>query len=125
MKVYEKPIFFENNRVYRVYTGGNLLGKYFGMEETDGFYPEEWIASAVSAIPADGQPVNAGISKIEGTNIGLDELLEKYPSEILGTKKELGILVKFLDSAIRLPVQAHPDKTFSMKYFSIIFNKLF
>ena len=35
----------------------------------------------------------------------------------LGDKKEIGILVKYLDSAIRLPVQAHPDKAFSRKYF--------
>jgi len=37
--------------------------------------------------------------------------LKKYPEEILGDK-EYRILVKLLDSAVRLPAQAHPDKPF-------------
>ncbi|MBQ4145536.1 MAG: mannose-6-phosphate isomerase, partial [Clostridia bacterium] len=60
----------------------------------------------------------AGVSKIEGTDVYLDQLIKEHKSEILGSKNELGVLVKFLDSAIRLPIQAHPDKAFSRKYFS-------
>lgn len=51
------------------------------------------------------------------------ELMEKYPREMLGERSELGVLVKFLDSAIRLPVQVHPDKEFSLKYFNSKFGK--
>ena len=39
---YEKPIFFESNRVFRVYTGGKLIGQFTGVASEDGFYPEEW-----------------------------------------------------------------------------------
>ena len=45
-----EPVFFERNRVGRVYTGGKLFGGFFGDEPVDGFMPEEWIASAVQAI---------------------------------------------------------------------------
>ena len=37
-----KPIFFEKNRVGRVYTGGALFADFFGDDSTDGFEPEEW-----------------------------------------------------------------------------------
>lgn len=42
---------------------------------------------------------------------------------MLGNRESLGILVKILDSAIRLPVQAHPDKAFSRTYFHSEFGK--
>ena len=118
MKIYEKPLFFEKNRVYRVYTGGKLLGSFVNDGSADGFYPEEWIASSVQALPVAGEPEKAGVSIIEGTDKFLDDLIKEFPKEILGDKKKMGILVKYLDSAIRLPVQAHPDKAFSRKYFN-------
>ena len=45
-----RPIFFERNRVGRVYTGGKLFNGFFGDEPIDGFLPEEWVASAVTAL---------------------------------------------------------------------------
>lgn len=47
---YDKPIFFEKNRVFRVYTGGKLFADFFGDDSTDGNYPEEWVASSVHAL---------------------------------------------------------------------------
>ena len=116
--IYDMPIFFEKNRVFRVYQGGLLLGKYVGDGSLDSNYPEEWIASCVKAQNRQGGPEKEGVSKIEGEDIYLDELLQKYPREILGEKEEIGVLVKFIDSAIRLPVQVHPDKRFARKYFN-------
>ena len=49
----EKPVFFERNRVSRVYTGGKLFHGFFGDAEEDGFRPEEWIASSVRALNRD------------------------------------------------------------------------
>ena len=43
--------------------------------------------------------------------------------ELLGDREDIGILTKILDSAIRLPVQAHPDKAFSEKYFNSKYGK--
>ena len=32
----QSPIFFEKNRVWRVYTGGVLFAEFFGEDSTDG-----------------------------------------------------------------------------------------
>ena len=47
---YNEPIFFEKNRVYRVYTGGKLFSTFFGDDSEDCNYPEEWVASSVKAL---------------------------------------------------------------------------
>ena len=121
-KICSAPLFFERNRVARVYTGGLLFHDFFGDPAEDGHKPEEWIASSVQALNKDGQE-DDGYSFIEGTDIRLDRLIETCPKEILGDRKELGVLVKILDSAVRLPIQAHPDKAFSRKYFSSDYGK--
>ena len=81
MKIYEKPLFFEKNRVYRVYTGGKLLGSFVNDGSADSFYPEEWIASSVQALPVAGEPEKAGVSVIEGTDKFLDDLIKEFPKE--------------------------------------------
>ena len=118
-----KPIFFERNRVGRVYTGGKLFGDFFGDEPIDGFEPEEWIASAVKAANKISKGEKEGISKIENSDLYFDALLKDYPTELLGEGNKYRILVKGLDSAIRLPAQAHPDKAFSKKYFNSAYGK--
>lgn len=120
---FEKPIFFEKNRVFRVYTGGKLFSDFFGDDSEDGFYPEEWVVSTVHALNEGSTDEHEGISKIEGTDIYLNDAIEQYKEEMLGSRQDIGILTKILDSAIRLPVQAHPDKAFSAKYFNSKYGK--
>lgn len=120
---YDEPIFFERNRVFRVYTGGALFADFFGDEAEDGFYPEEWVASSVRAINEGHTDEYEGISKICGSDLYLSDALKAYKKEILGDKENLGALTKILDSAIRLPVQAHPDKAFALKNFSSVYGK--
>jgi len=118
-----KPIFFEKNRVRRVYTGGKLFADFLKDGSDDGFYPEEWIASAVRAINKDSENSKEGISKPIDSELYFDELIEKHKRAMLGSKEKLRILVKFLDSAIRLPAQAHPDRDFSRKHFNSEYGK--
>ena len=118
-----EPLFFERNRVGRVYTGGKLFSGLFGDDAVDGYLPEEWIASAVKALNKDSLSEKEGVSKIKDSDIYFDELLEKYGDELLGRGNKLRILVKALDSAIRLPAQVHPDKAFSQKYFNSSYGK--
>lgn len=118
-----EPIFFERNRVRRIYTGGKLFGDFFGDEPTDGYFPEEWIASQVKAMNKVKADKHEGVSKIKNSDMYFDELLEKHPEEMLGKSGKMRILVKALDSAIRLPAQAHPDKAFSKKYFNSEYGK--
>ena len=117
------PIFFEKNRVARVYTGGKLMGDFLGDGSQDGFYPEEWIASAVKALNQDSKDPKEGISKPIDSQLYFDELLKQNPYEMLGREGKMRILVKFLDSAIRLPAQAHPDREFSRTYFHSEYGK--
>jgi len=122
-RLINKPIFFERNRVKRVYKGGRLFGDFFGDEPIDGNKPEEWVASTVRALNKDSTDPLEGLSIVEGTNITFKSLLELYPKYLLGELQGFDVLVKVLDSAVRLPLQAHPDKDYSRKYFNSNFGK--
>lgn len=118
-----EPLFFERNRVGRVYSGGKLFHGFFGDEPVDGFLPEEWISSSVKALNKEMASEKEGVSKVKNSEIYFDELLRKYPLEMLGSLQKMRILVKILDSAVRLPAQAHPDKEFSRKHFNSEYGK--
>lgn len=120
---YNYPIFFERNRVFRVYKGGKLFADFFSDDSEDGNYPEEWVVSSVHALNEGSTDKYEGISKIKGEDLYLNDALDKYKKEIIGERDDLGVLTKILDSAIRLPVQAHPDKPFSRKYFNSSYGK--
>ena len=94
-----------------------------GDGSSDGFYPEEWIASAVRAINKGSDDPKEGVSKPIGSDLYFDELLMHNKYEMLGPQGKLRILVKYLDSAIRLPAQAHPDKEFSRAHFHSEYGK--
>lgn len=122
-EITEAPIFFERNRVFRVYKGGKLFHDFFGDEAEDSNYPEEWIASMVEAKNKISRAEREGVSRIEGTDIFFDDVARKYPQRLFGPDGRFDVLVKILDSAVRLPVQAHPDREFSSKYFNSSFGK--
>ena len=119
--MFHEPIFFERNRVFRIYLGGKGYHKFLGDENKDSFFPEEWICSKVKAINPKYFGERDGVSVVKGTNIFLDDLL-KEDKRIEGNKK-YDCLVKYLDSAIRLPMQVHPTKEFSKKYFNSKYGK--
>ena len=118
-----RPVFFERNRVFRVYRGGKLFHDFFGDDAKDGNYPEEWVASQIRALNRVQAAPTEGLSFIEGTEITFSALLEKYKAELLGDTPKFDVLVKLLDSAIRLPIQAHPDKAYSKKYLHSEYGK--
>ncbi len=118
-----QPIFFKQNRVYRVYLGGEGIDKFCGEDvHPDGFFPEEWIASKVKAINPKYFGERDGVSVIENSDIFFDDLIEEYKNDLLGDRK-YDCLVKYLDSAIRLPVQVHPTKAFAKKHFHSDYGK--
>ena len=123
-KIINNPVFFERNRVYRVYRGGSLFNSFFGDKKENSFYPEEWIASTVHALgtPHDDVP-GYGLSRIKDTDLFFPEILEKYPQEMLGPSGKFNIFAKILHSAVRLPVQVHPDRTFAEKYLNSTVGK--
>jgi len=120
-----------STRVFRIYRGGYLLEKFRSKKNTqDSDYPEDWILSTVKAIQPYGIS-NESISKIKSIKDidNLEVLIKHFPEDILGedyVKKfgnSLNLLVKLLDSSIRLPLQTHPSKIFSRKYLNSDFGK--
>lgn len=126
-KVLSQPIFFNRNRVFRVYTGGMPYQEFFndknGYDDgKDGYFPEEWVASNVKAINEKSFGERDGVSVVKNTELFFDDLLQTYPQKLLGNRK-FDCLVKILDSAIRLPFQVHPTKAYSRKYFQSDYGK--
>ena len=100
------------NRVSRTYGGGRNIDSFTGeIFKGEGFYPEDWTASTVSAISQDG--------KIEGygmTDCG------KSVRDTVG-EDGLPILVKLLDAGERLAVQVHPTAEFATENLGSRFGK--
>jgi mannose-6-phosphate isomerase len=116
-----QPIFFEPNRVWRCYTGGLLLDRFVGnMAPTDSHFPEDWLGSTVQAVNGDRSTgPYEGLSRVKGADILFEDLLKADPLGYLGSNQasELDILCKYLDSAVRLPIQCHPDVAFSKEFY--------
>lgn len=89
---------------------------------TDNMFPEEWVASKVRAINPKYFGARDGVSKVKGTGVFFDDLLKEHSAELLGLRK-YDCLVKFLDSATRLPFQVHPTKEFSKEHFNSEYGK--
>jgi len=108
----------KENRVWRLYRGGKLLGALHGREEEDGCFPEDWLASVVEAInpPREGAPAHEGLSEVELPGGGTAFLRDVIPDKF-------SVLTKFLDSAERLPIQAHPDKEAARRLFQSEYGK--
>ena len=120
---WRKPVFFRRNRVFRVYLGGKLFHDFLGDPAEDGNLPEEWVCSAVRALNSGHTDPLEGISLREEDGMPFHTLLASDPEHYLGERKELGVLVKYLDSAIRLPMQVHPTRAFSREYFGSPYGK--
>ena len=125
------PLKMQPNRVWRIYLGGKLLDEFCGAEQgKDSYYPEDWLASLVQAnnLPREGKPEKEGLSRTEDGDY-LCDVLAKDPEGYFGARhleslgQNLGILVKFLDSAERLPIQVHPDKQKAREFFCSDFGK--
>ena len=122
---------FKYNRVRRSYTGGAGIDHIRrDVKPHDGEYPEEWIASTVTAIGRPGEVEDAGLSVVDnGSELKFSALLESHAMELLGSDHveafghATGFLMKLLDSAIRLPVQAHPDNDMAIRLFNSPYGK--
>lgn len=103
----------KENRVSRTYRGGANIDRFFGKENPENtFYPEDWTASATSAY-------NSTDNKVEGIGITCDG--EPIPQLIGGNRFPL--LVKLLDSAERLVIQAHPTVPFAKAFLNSEYGK--
>lgn len=115
------------NRVWRTYTGGKILDQIEGRTApTDGPFPEDWIGSTVRAVNPDRGQITEGLARVRYSNgeAILADLIAGDPEYFLGSAHiaRFGanpmVLVKYLDSAVRLPFQVHPTADFSRQHLS-------
>jgi mannose-6-phosphate isomerase len=115
-------------RVFRFYRGGALLGRFRGEAEEDGAFPEDWIASVTEAANPGRDDPEEGLSRLADGRL-LRDAIEEDPHGWLGDQHverfgiTTGLLVKLLDAAERLPVHAHPDRTFARARLGSQFGK--
>jgi hypothetical protein len=81
-----QPVFFERNRVSRVYRGGLLFHDFFGDPAEDGSSPEEWVASTVRAFSKEPKSELEGISIVKGTGTPFSALMEKHREALVGER---------------------------------------
>ncbi len=127
---WERPFFLPPNRVRRSYQGGYLLEKFRGYPQPgDGWFPEDWIASVTASRtgtePDEGlSPVRFGMEEIR-----LRDLILRNPRAMLGADHNASfgpdpyLLVKLLDSRIRLRLQVHPGRQAAQKLFRAAHGK--
>ncbi len=115
-----EPLALSPNRLTRFYRGGRLLDAFRGVPDAaDDDRPEDWVGSATRAWTAAGRPPSPlGPSRVEvnGWRTTLEELVQLEPDALAGRElteragPTLGVLVKLLDAAERLPVHCHPSR---------------
>lgn len=127
MNYKNKLVRFPPNRVWRTYTGGKILDQ---MEQKDvpedTHFPEDWIGSTTQAINPDREHIFEGVSHaiVGDETIRFDELIASDPSYFLGEQHTKSfdlnpmLLVKFLDSSVRLHFQAHPTAEFAKEHLN-------
>lgn len=129
----QRPLRVNGSRVWRTYSGGKLLETWHDdSRPSDGFFPEEWVASIVQARNAGREAIVEGLSTLadaHGNAVDLKTVIESDPARFLGRShvQKYGaspaVLVKLIDSVERLSIQVHPDRTFAKKIFQSDFGK--
>ena len=120
------------NRVWRTYSGGLMLDRMEGhASPADSPFPEDWIGSTVRAVNPDRNVKDEGLARavFSGGEAVLADLVTADPEYFLGAThvRRFGVnpmvLVKYLDSAVRLPFQVHPTVDFSRRHFNVASGK--
>ncbi|MEL0628819.1 class I mannose-6-phosphate isomerase [Psychromonas aquatilis] len=127
MDYQQQLVIFKQNRVWRTYTGGKVLDEMNGeAQPKDSHFPEDWIGSTTQAKNIGREEVCEGLSDafINGKKTKFDQLIKQDPEYFLGKKHVAAfdnnpmLLVKYLDSSVRLHFQAHPTAEFAQKHLN-------
>jgi len=124
---YRQPFELLPNRVWRTYSGGMLLDRIEGTAQpADGHFPEDWVGSATRAVnPRRETLVDEGVGSartVDGRVRSMERIFGADPVAAMGATHveafgpQPQLLVKLLDSAMRLHVQAHPSVTWAMQH---------
>ncbi len=124
---YQQPFILLPNRVWRTYQGGAVLDGWSGSTHpTDSHFPEDWVGSATRAVnPGREALPDEGIGQaqtVDGEVYSMAALYTTDPAQALGTTHVAAygaqpyLLVKLLDSAMRLHIQAHPSVAWARQH---------
>lgn len=111
----------------RFYRGGERIAQFRGMPTApagDLRVPEDWVASATALFGEH----ELGLTRLP-TGVVLRDAIAADPEAWLGVGhvarygSEAAVLVKLLDAGERLPVHAHPDRTFAGEHLGLAFGK--
>jgi mannose-6-phosphate isomerase len=113
------------NRVWRSYPGGRTLDWLAGEDDPgDSHFPEDWLASVTPACNPLSESDQEGLStvQIDGEELLFPDLIARDPAYFLGSDhvarfgEQPMVLVKLLDSAVRLHFQVHPTAEFAQAH---------
>ena len=132
-KLKGKILPLSTTRVWRTYLGGKEIEKWEGIENaSDSPFPEEWIASTVTATNSGREHIIEGLSKLkipDFEDVTLKDVIDSNPKYFLGENhfnkfgNNTGVLVKIIDSLSRLSIQVHPDKEFAKNILNSDYGK--
>ncbi len=115
-----------SNRVWRTYRGGAVLNRIEGLGGGDDHFPEDWVGSTTRAANAGREAMrDEGVGKArtpDGRVISMEEVYGRDPERALGREhvRAYGthpqLLVKLLDAAMRLHIQAHPSVAWARQH---------
>lgn len=123
-----EPVKLPPTYAWRSYLGGAELRAFRNETGTaDDHFPEDWLASTVRARNGENQQSpDEGLSKliVDGAEKTLTDLIAMNPQWFWGNQEppvdelgQTGVLIKLLDSSVRLHLQAHPDGKFVAEHF--------
>jgi len=120
-----KPVVLAPNLIDHFYRGGARIAALRGIRTTSTRQPEEWLGATVSR--ADTELI--GLSRTESGEL-LRDLVSDDPASWTGPEHasardeaDVGVLVKLLDAGQRLPVHAHPDRSFARSHLDCPYGK--
>ncbi|HRW10913.1 MAG TPA: class I mannose-6-phosphate isomerase, partial [Caldilineaceae bacterium] len=124
---YHQPFLILPNRVWRTYQGGAVLDSWAGIAHpADSHFPEDWVGSATRAVnPGREHLTQEGIGQAQAITGEIYTMAELYTADAelaLGSAHVAAygaqpyLLVKLLDSAMRLHIQAHPSVAWARQH---------
>lgn len=123
----DRLVLLPPNRVWRTYPGGATLDRLAGAAAPgDTQLAEDWIGSVTRSTIPGREQFSEGVSQVVvgGATHDLQQLIASDPAGWLGEAHvaKYGaapmLLVKFLDSALRLHFQCHPSREFARQYLN-------
>ena len=124
------PIRLDHAGAWRVYLGGKRIRALYGEKDPrDDHYPEAWIASTTPAAGAGAVPEQGLSRQAEQPSLFLRDVIAASPDRFLGRAFvqahgcHCGVLLKLLDTAERLNVQVHPDRSAARRLWDSPYGK--